>query len=159
MLKPTKFGLNTLRRFGWRGACRGAYPEYFISFYCFFFRGEHCLYRHHGCLQVKNFQFLKPQRPFKNIFWGATLLTYITQQLTSFTKKNYLEWVKARINDSKFAIDKYPINTVEIIKLFPVQVFMSASNFPWLAILWFYKKEVLSDLLSIQEVTQGNQHQ
>ena len=102
MLNPAKVGLNTFCRFGWRGACRGAYPEYFISFYWGFFwggggGGGHCLYRHHGCLQVKNFQFLKPQGPFKNVSWGveySSLLTYITQQLTSFTKKIIL-------NDSK----------------------------------------------------------
>lgn len=99
MLNPAKVGLNTFCRFGWRGACRGAYPEYFISFYWGFFRGGggRCLYRHHGCLQVKNFQFLKPQGPFKNVSWGveySSLLTYITQQLTSFTKKIIL-------NDSK----------------------------------------------------------
>ena len=58
--------------------------------------------------------------------------------LTSFTK-SYLEWVKIRRNDSKFTIVKYRINTIKIIRLFPINIFMPAANFPCLTILLFYR--------------------
>ena len=58
--------------------------------------------------------------------------------LTLFTK-SYFEWVKIRRNDSKFTIVKYRINTIEIIRLFPINIFMPAANFPCLTILLFYR--------------------
>ena len=38
-------------------------------------------------------------------------------------------------NDSKFSIGKYHINTIEIIKLFQVNIFMPVTKFPRLIIL------------------------
>ena len=58
--------------------------------------------------------------------------------LTWFTK-SYLEWIKTRRNDSKFTIVKYRINTIEIIRLFPINIFMPAANFPCLTILLSYR--------------------
>ena len=52
---------------------------------------------------------------------------------------NYLECVKTGRNDSKFTIDNYHINTVEIIKVFKVNIFMLITNFSRLIILLFCK--------------------
>ena len=43
-------------------------------------------------------------------------------------------------NDSKFTIVKYHINTMEIIKLFQVNIFMPVTEFPCLPIVLFCKK-------------------
>ena len=45
-----------------------------------------------------------------------------------------------RRNDSKFTIGKYHMNTMEIIKLFPVNIFMPVIKFPHFTILLFCKK-------------------
>ena len=46
-------------------------------------------------------------------------------------------------NDSKFTIGKYHINTMEIIKLFQVNIFMPVTEFPCLPIVLFCKKRPL----------------
>ena len=65
-------------------------------------------------------------------------IQYRVAVLTSFTK-SYPELVKIRKNDSKFTIVKYRMNTIEIIRLFPINIFMSVANFPCLKILLFYR--------------------
>ena len=45
-----------------------------------------------------------------------------------------------RRNDSKFTIGKYHMNTMEIIKLLPVNMLMSVTKFSHLTILLFCKK-------------------
>ena len=55
-------------------------------------------------------------------------------------QKNYLECVKTGKNDRKFTIGKYYMNTMEFIKLFPVNIFMPVAKFPRLTILLFCKK-------------------
>ena len=55
-------------------------------------------------------------------------------------QKNYLECVKTGRNCSKFTIDKYHMNAMEIIKLFLVNIFMPVTTFPRLTILLFCKK-------------------
>ena len=45
-----------------------------------------------------------------------------------------------RRNDDKFTIGKYHINTMDIIKLFPVKIFMAVTKFPCLTILLFCKR-------------------
>ena len=47
---------------------------------------------------------------------------------------NYLESVKTGRNDSKFTIGKSHINTMKIIKLFRVDIFMLVTKFPRLKI-------------------------
>ena len=64
-------------------------------------------------------------------------------------QKNHLECVKTGRNDSKSTIGKYYMNTMEIIKLFPVNIFMPVRKFPHLTILLFCKKRP-SDLWSVQ---------
>ena len=56
---------------------------------------------------------------------------------------NYLECIKTGRNDSKFTIGKYLINTMEIVKLFRVNIFMSVTKFPHLTIWLFYKMEII----------------
>ena len=53
----------------------------------------------------------------------------------------YFQCVKAGRNDSKFTIGKYHINTMEIIKLFRVNIFMSVAEFLCLMI-WLFCNEV-----------------
>ena len=43
-------------------------------------------------------------------------------------------------NDSKFTVDKYHINTMEIIKLFRVNIFTPVTKFPHLTIWLFCKR-------------------
>ena len=43
-------------------------------------------------------------------------------------------------NDRKFTIGKYHINTVEIIKLFQVNIFIPVTKFPYLTIFLFCKR-------------------
>ena len=45
-------------------------------------------------------------------------------------------------NDNKFTIGKYHLNTMEFIKLFPVNIFMPVTKFPRLTILLFCKKRL-----------------
>ena len=55
-------------------------------------------------------------------------------------QKNYLECIKTGKNDRKFTIGKYYMNTMEFIKLFPVNIFMPVAKFPRSSILLFCKK-------------------
>ena len=49
-------------------------------------------------------------------------------------------------NDRKFTIGKYHINTVEIIKLFQVNIFIPVTKFPCLTIFFILQKEALLDI-------------
>ena len=60
-------------------------------------------------------------------------MKYRVTELASFTN-NYLECGKMGRNDSKFAIGKYHVNTMEIIKLLRINIFMPATKFPHLTI-------------------------
>ena len=71
-------------------------------------------------------------------------------------QKNYFEYVKTGKNDGKFAIGKCHINTMGIIKLFQVNIFMPVFSLENLVIL---QKEVISDLWSVQGAFQRNQRQ
>ena len=51
-------------------------------------------------------------------------------------------------NDSKFTIGKYHINTMEINKLFRVNIFMPVTKFPHLTIWLFCKKRPFRSLVS-----------
>ena len=63
-------------------------------------------------------------------------------------RKNFLECVKTGMSDSKFTIGEYHIITTEIIKLFPVNIFMPVTKFHPLAILLFCKKRPFRSLVS-----------
>ena len=56
-------------------------------------------------------------------------------------QKNYLEHVKTGRNDSKFTIGKCHINTMEIIKLFQVNIFIPVTKFPRLTVWFFCKRK------------------
>ena len=58
---------------------------------------------------------------------------------------------QTEMNDSKFAIGKYNINTMEMIKICSINMFMLVSDFPWLTI-FFSQKEALLDLRPTQGV-------
>ena len=71
-------------------------------------------------------------------------------------QKDYREYIKTGNNDKKFTMGKYHINTMEIIKLFPVNIFMPITKFPPLAILLFCKKKpfrIFDQFLSLKEST------
>ena len=55
-------------------------------------------------------------------------------------QKKYLECIKTGKNDSKFAISKYHINTMKIIKLFPVNIFIPVTKCSCLTICLFCQK-------------------
>ena len=55
-------------------------------------------------------------------------------------QKSYFEYVKTGRNDNKFTIGKYHMNTMEIIKLFQVNVFMPVTKFAYLTIWLFWKR-------------------
>ena len=57
----------------------------------------------------------------------------------NYLQKNYLECIKTGRNDSKFNIGKYHIKTMQIIKLFQVNIFMPVTRFPRLTICLFCK--------------------
>ena len=86
--------------------------------------------------------------------WILCLIYYTVIELRLFTKKAYLEWVKAERNSSKFTIRKYHINTMEIHKLFLMEIYITVSNFPRLTI---YFTKVILDIWSISGVAQKNQ--
>ena len=52
------------------------------------------------------------------------------------------------MNDSKFTIRKYHMITMEIIKLFPANVFIPVTKFPRLTILLFCKKRPFQSLVN-----------
>ena len=58
---------------------------------------------------------------------------------------------QTEMNDSKFTIGKYNINTMEMIKICSINMFMFGSDFPWLTI-FFSQKEALLDLRPTQGV-------
>ena len=74
----------------------------------------------------------------KNIFWGVnypTLLPLLHSNKTYIIcKKTFLDWVKAGRNASRFTIDKYHFDKMEIITIFLMKVFISILNVPW----WHY---------------------
>ena len=88
-----------------------------------------------------HFKFLKAvfQKFYLAYSWILCLIYYTVIELRLFTKKAYLEWVKAERNSSKFTIRKHHINTMEIHKLFPMEIYIPVSNFPRLTILLYYK--------------------
>ena len=51
------------------------------------------------------------------------------------------------------------MNTMETIKLFPVNIFIPVTKFPRLTILFFLQKEAISDLWLVQVFFQRNQRQ
>ena len=55
-------------------------------------------------------------------------------------QKSYFEYVKTGRNDNKFTIGKYHMNTMEIIKLFQVNVFIPVTKFAYLTIWLFWKR-------------------
>ena len=84
----------------------------------------------------------------------STIQNILTE--LNYLQKNYLEHVKMGRNDSKFTIGKYFINTMDIIKLFRINIFMPVSSLENLVIL---QKEAISDLWSVQGALQRNQRQ
>ena len=74
-------------------------------------------------------------------------------------QKNYLECIKTGKNDSKFTIDKYHLNIMEFIKLFPVNIFMPVTKFPRLTILLFCKKQPFRIFGQFKGAFQRNQWQ
>ena len=74
----------------------------------------------------------------------VTLVRYNTkQQILHHLQTNYLECIKTGRNDSKFTIGKYLINTMEIIKLFRLNIFMLVVKFLRFTIWLFYKMEII----------------
>ena len=67
-------------------------------------------------------------------------------------QKNYLECIEMQRNDSKFTIAKYPINTMEIIKLSQVNVFMPVTKFPHLTIWLFCKRRPFQIFVQFREL-------
>ena len=67
-------------------------------------------------------------------------------------KKNYLECVNTGRDNTKFTSGKYHINTMEIIKLFLVNIFMPVTKFPDLTI--FAKRGHFRSLVSSWDFSQ-----
>ena len=82
------------------------------------------LYRYHDCLGVRKVR--EYLRSSKNLICGVKYVNIVTK-LESFTK-NHLECVKTGRNNIKFTIGKYHINTMEIIKLFQVNIFIPVTK-------------------------------
>ena len=101
------------------------------------------LYRYRGCLWVRKLRVYKTSNPLK-LFCGVkyvTLVPYNTeQQNLHHLQNNYLECVKEKKGlITNLLSDKY-INTIEIIKLFRVNIFMPVTKLPFLTIFLFCKK-------------------
>ena len=94
-------------------------------------------YGHHGCLRVRKlwvFNTLESIKTYPVV--SNTLHWYHIKHINNLNhlQETYIEYVKMRRNDSKFTIGKYHINMMEIIKLFPVSIFMPVPKFPGLTI-------------------------
>ena len=62
-------------------------------------------------------------------------------------------------NDSKFTIGKYYVNTMNIIKLFRVNIFMPVTKFPHLTIWLFSQKRPFQIFSQFRGLFKKNQRQ
>ena len=86
----------------------------------------------------------------KILYCGIKYVILVTYK-TQYQNLNHLQKNYTGRNDSKFAIGKYHINAMEIIKPFQVNIFMPIP-FP----LDYLQKNAISDLWSVQGAFQRN---
>ena len=73
-------------------------------------------------------------------------------------QKNYLECIKTGVNDSKFTIGEYHVIAMEIIKVYPVNIFIPVTSFLGWKFCHFAKRGHF-DLWSVRGFLQRNQQQ
>ena len=106
-------------------------------------------YQQYGCLELRKLRVFNISDSLKVYFVESNMKHqyYINHSNRTYIKshlhKNYLECVETERDDSKFTIGKCHINTIEIIKLFQVNIFMSVTKFPHLTIWLFCRRRLV----------------